>query len=191
MYLLIHIHVCMLGLKSIHVSKRGCWLPQSQWSNARQNGHTKSLGLFALILCAVCLDKAKSCKTSYLLDKGKIWWHNIKRWRHNGRDSVSNHQPHHCLLNRLFRPSSKKTSNLCVTGLCVGNSPGTSEFPAQTASNAENVSIWWRHHESGHRHTRMRVVIRCTKYAQNHHQQTNLNRFSLKIPVICSTNTDT
>ena len=29
--------------------------------------------------------------------------------------------------------------------LC-GNSPGTGEFPAQMASNAENVSIWWRHH---------------------------------------------
>ena len=23
---------------------------------------------------------------------------------------------------------------------------GTGEFPAQMASNAENVSIWWRHH---------------------------------------------
>ena len=23
---------------------------------------------------------------------------------------------------------------------------GTGEFPAQRASNAENVSIWWRHH---------------------------------------------
>ena len=32
-------------------------------------------------------------------------------------------------------------------GLCVGNSPVTGEFPAQMASNAENVSIWWRHHE--------------------------------------------
>ena len=42
---------------------------------------------------------------------------------------------------------SKKTSKFCVTGLCVGNSPGTGEFPAQKASNAENVSIWWRHHE--------------------------------------------
>ena len=27
-----------------------------------------------------------------------------------------------------------------------GNSPGTGEFPAQMASNAENVFIWWRHH---------------------------------------------
>ena len=68
------------------------------------------------------------------------------RWRHNGRHSVSNHQPHDCLLNRLFRRRSKKTSKLCVTGLCVGNSPGTGEFPAKMASNAENVSIWWRHH---------------------------------------------
>ena len=34
---------------------------------------------------------------------------------------------------------------LHVTGLCVGNSPVSGEFPAQMASNAENVSIWWRH----------------------------------------------
>ena len=50
-------------------------------------------------------------------------------WCHNGRDSVSNHQPRDCLLNRLFRRRSKKASKLCVTGLCVGNSPGTVEFP--------------------------------------------------------------
>ena len=68
------------------------------------------------------------------------------QWRHNGRDSVSNHQPHHCLLNRLFRRRSEKTSKLRVTGLCAGNSPVTGEFPAQMASNAKNVSIWWRHH---------------------------------------------
>ena len=41
------------------------------------------------------------------------------QWRHNGRNSVSNHQPYDCLLNRLFRRRSKKTSKLCVTGLCV------------------------------------------------------------------------
>ena len=33
-----------------------------------------------------------------------------------------------------------------VTGICAGNSPGTGEFHAQGASNAENFSIWWRHH---------------------------------------------
>ena len=45
------------------------------------------------------------------------------RWRHNDHDGVWNHQPHGCLLNRLFRRRSKKTSKLGVTGLCVGNSP--------------------------------------------------------------------
>ena len=73
-------------------------------------------------------------------------WVNALHWRHNGHDSVSKHQPHDCLLNRLFRRRSKKISKLRVTGLCAGNSPETSEFPAQMASNAENVSIWWRHH---------------------------------------------
>ena len=68
------------------------------------------------------------------------------RWRHNGHDSVSNHQLHHCLLNRLFGCRSKNISKLRVTGLCEGNSPVTGEFPAQMVSNAENVSIWWRHH---------------------------------------------
>ena len=41
---------------------------------------------------------------------------------------------------------SKKTSKLRATGLCAGNSPETGECPAQLISNAENSSIWWRHH---------------------------------------------
>ena len=67
-------------------------------------------------------------------------------WRNNERDGVSNHQPHDCLLNCLFRRGSKKTSKLRVIGLCEGNSPMTGESPAQKASNAENASIWWHHH---------------------------------------------
>ena len=67
-------------------------------------------------------------------------------WRHNDHKGISNHQPHHCLLNHLFRRRSKKTSKLRVTSLCVGNSPGTGEFPAQMASKGKNVFIWWRHH---------------------------------------------
>ena len=34
------------------------------------------------------------------------------QWRYNGRDDVSNHQRFDCLLNRLFRCRSKKTSRL-------------------------------------------------------------------------------
>ena len=64
----------------------------------------------------------------------RFYWHNdpyklALHWRHNGRDSISNHQPRDCLLNRLFRCRSKKTSKLRVTGLCVGNSPGPVNSP--------------------------------------------------------------
>ena len=46
-----------------------------------------------------------------------------------------------------LRRRSKKTSKLRVIGLCEGNSPVTGEFHTQRASNAENASIWWHHHE--------------------------------------------
>ena len=90
------------------------------------------------------------------------------QWRHNERESVSNHQSGDCLLNRLFRRRSKKTSKLRVTGLCAGNSPGTGEFSAQMASNAEGVSIWWRHHRfrmmplPGLLHRPASRILQCT-----------------------------
>ena len=64
------------------------------------------------------------------------------QWRHNERNGVSHPRCLHYLLNCWFRRRSKKTSKKRVTGLCVGNSPRTK----QKACNAENVSIWWRHH---------------------------------------------
>ena len=73
-----------------------------------------------------------------------IYWQ--LHWRHYGRDGVSNHQPYDCLLNHLCRRRWKKTSKLLVTDLRAGNSPVTGEFPTQRASNAENGSIWGRHH---------------------------------------------
>ena len=54
------------------------------------------------------------------------------QWCHNERDSVSNHQPHDCLLKTFIQAQIKdKTSKLRVTGLGAGNLPGTGEFPAQ------------------------------------------------------------
>ena len=92
--------------------------------------------------------RSRSATVCFTCNRNIVFEHKIiLQWRHNGHDSVSNHQPSDCSLNRLFRRRSKKTSKLRVTGLCAGNSPGTGEFPAQMASNAQNVSIWWRHHE--------------------------------------------
>ena len=80
-----------------------------------------------------------------------IWtdFHEISlQWCHNGRNGVSNYRPLDCVLNRLLMRRPKKTLKLRFTGLCGGNSQVTGEIPAQKASNAENVSIWWRHHVS-------------------------------------------
>ena len=88
---------------------------------------------------------------SYVISTVSVSWRqetSSLQWRHNERDGISNHWRPHCLLHCRFRRVSKKILKLRVTGLCAGNSPVTVEFPAQTASNAENVSIWWRHHVS-------------------------------------------
>ena len=41
-----------------------------------------------------------------------------RQWRHNWWNGISNHQPHHCLLNCLFRCRSKKPSKFHLTGIC-------------------------------------------------------------------------
>ena len=48
----------------------------------------------------------------------------------------------------IYSGADQKKKKLHITGLCEGNSPVTGEFPTQRASNAENVSILWRHHDS-------------------------------------------
>ena len=61
------------------------------------------------------------------------------QWRHNERDGVSNHQPHDCLLKAQIKENIKAHRPLW--------GEFTGEFPTQRSSNAENVSIWWRHHD--------------------------------------------
>ena len=69
-----------------------------------------------------------------------------RHWAHYIDVIMTTMAPQITRLNRLFRRGSKKTSKHRGTGLCVANSQGTGEFPAQRVSYAENVSIWWRHH---------------------------------------------
>ena len=89
--------------------------------------------------------------------------------------------------NRLFRRRSKKTLKLRVTGLCVGNSPGTGEFPAQMASNEEKVSIWWRHHTYGihrlldSRHNRHRGI--CATCCEKKHENVNVMSRSCDVTI--------
>ena len=76
----------------------------------------------------------------------KIYHQKALQWCHNECNGISNHQRPDSLLNRLFRRRSKKTSKLCITGLCLwGESTLDWWYPSQRASNVENDSIW-RHH---------------------------------------------
>ena len=79
--------------------------------------------------------------------KQKTWA--TLQWRHNEHDGVSDHQPHDCLLNRLFMCRSRETWKFRATGLCAGNSPVTGKSHAQRAGNEEMfpfddvIMIWW------------------------------------------------
>ena len=123
----------------INGSSRSGWMKANITQHKSLSGLTRSQSFIS-----IHVDYIKCVKMSTVnIPKSALQWH------HNERDGVSNHQPHDCSFNRLFRHRSKKTSKLRVTGLCEGNSAVTVEFPAQRASNAESYSIWWHHH--GHR----------------------------------------
>ena len=135
---------------TVRLCRRKC--SRCQFLNCISNSHIQNCGCDDM-LCILALKQITQRKNSSLHIEAWTKWSPFVdgiftlQWRHNGRDGVLNHQSHDCLLNHLYRRRSKKTQKLRVTGLCAGNSPVTGEFPAQMASNAENVSIWWRHYE--------------------------------------------
>ena len=105
------------------------------------------------------------------------------QWRHNDHDGVSNHQPPSCLLKRLFRRWSKKTSKLRVTGLCVGNSPGPVNsrhkgLATRKMSPFDDVimslqTVPFRQFKNKHIHTlnthKHRRIYKCTRvFCRNH-----------------------
>ena len=75
---------------------------------------------------------------SFRVTSQEVW---PLQWRHNECHGVSNHRRLHCLLNCWYRPRSKKTPKLRITGLCVGNSPVTGKFPAQKAITRKMFSF--------------------------------------------------
>ena len=79
-----------------------------------------------LLFCSKYSSKQVIIQLSYRHISQFMTWldHYTLRWRHNGPDSVSNHQPH-----GLFRRRSKKSSKLRVTGICAGKSPGPMNSP--------------------------------------------------------------
>ena len=103
-----------------------------------------------LPLHKMCLSLVKQCGNDQV-QQGGIMYMCLRllrlalQLRHNGLDGVSNHQPHYCVYSAVYSCADQRKHHSSAS-LAFGNSPGTGEFPAQMASNAENASIWWRHH---------------------------------------------
>ena len=68
------------------------------------------------------------------------------QWCYNERNGVLNHRYLDCLLNHLFK-CKKENIKAPRHWPLWGESTGDRWIPLTKASNAENVSIWWRHHE--------------------------------------------
>ena len=63
---------------------------------------------------------------------------------------ASHFTPSQLLFQQFDQDNNKETLKIHIIGHSVGGLhwlPVTGEFPTQRASYAENVSIWWRHHE--------------------------------------------
>ena len=75
-------------------------------------------------------------------------WGRSLQWHHNGRNSVSNHQPHDWFLNRLFRRRSKETSKLRVNWPLWGDFTGDPWIPRTNGQLRGKcfhlmTSPWW------------------------------------------------
>ena len=66
--------------------------------------------------------------------------------RSHEHHAISDHKPPKCLFDSLCRLTSKKHHRSTLLALCEGNPSATSGFPSQCMSNAESVSILWRHY---------------------------------------------
>ena len=131
---LIYIYICVCVYIYIYMCVSVCETESIVTDGFHLSDSRKKLQPHHSIIAMLC----NCCGAGNVIDKFHLWL----QWGHDGRDGVSNHHPHDCLLNRVFRRRLKEKSKLRITGLCEGNSPVTGEFPTQRASNPENVSIW-------------------------------------------------
>ena len=73
-------------------------------------------------------------------------YHNHSAMMSHECQGISNHWQLYCLFNIFIRPTLKKTSKLCISGLLWGESNNDWWIPLKNSSNAESVSMSWRHH---------------------------------------------
>ena len=96
-----------------------CWLGAQRATNFYFNQYMSSI--MAFIRVARCRWVTWTTKTPHNdLYRKPITFHLALPWRHNGRDGVSDHQPHYSLLNRLSRSRSRKQQSFASLAFVRG-----------------------------------------------------------------------
>ena len=113
------------------------WLWSQIWPWRSRSITPKTIGTLTKVFYTCDPNLVILARTGLELSRGQA-----SDWHTDGQTEADNDNT------RLPNWPRVKTSKLRVTGLCEGNSPVTGEFPAQRASNAENVSVWWNHHDT-------------------------------------------
>ena len=126
MYAMWHVHVAMRSMECR--ARVGCLFFPVKLITSLSEGrcYLRSLQPFVNIGCPYLTLTAKSL-----------------RCRHNGGDSVSKHK--RIIVYSTVYSDADQRKHQSYASLAFGGE-FTGEFPAQMASNAEKVSIWWHHH---------------------------------------------
>ena len=111
-------------------------------TTAQLSFHVENFVAISVIVCCGLLRASYRhyIRRGYCPDTRSLYW------RHYERDGVSNHRRLQCLLTRLCQAQIKENIKAPRDWPLWGEFTGDRRFPSQRASNAENVSTWWRHH---------------------------------------------
>ena len=96
--------------------------------------HFRAVGDIVLFTTAVCCESIIHTLSHIITSTS--WW---PRWRLKSPAS-------RLFTQSFIRAQTKESIKAPRHWPLCGELTGTGEFPAQRASNAENVSIWWRRH---------------------------------------------
>ena len=126
-----------------------CWIGPYEDSDfmydVNKNNFPK--GVFNILLVSNIQLCKQSIARSFIWLNHPRYFHVTLKWRHHECDYVLSHQPHDCLLNRLFKVQIKENIKTPRHWPLCGEFTGDRWIPSTEGSNAENVSISWRHHD--------------------------------------------
>ena len=119
------------------------------WDSSIKIPSATRLHVISRPLCNMSSDHRKPIWKLRWISCNWSWSRTTLHWRHNDHDGLSNPKPASRLFTQPFIQTQIKENTKAPRHwpLC-GEFTGTGEFPAQMASYAENVSIWWRHHDN-------------------------------------------